>query len=209
MEPPPAVIMHSSTAPSQQHQQQHIHNNSQQSEMTHNFQNHNFKHDLYLMGSEQDYMSSPSVSPTSKSSSLPSPSIPGRVVPELSDEELAQLSVRQLNMKLQGHDRQTVSALKQKRRTLKNRGYALNCRVRRIQNQVQLEADNVMLRDQVRYLSEALQNIQARLQYYEPNTFSSPPMHSSTTMESPTSHHSSSPPSSSYSYNIPQGFISQ
>jgi hypothetical protein len=207
MEPPPAVIMHSSTSSSsssQQPQHQHIHNHSLQSEMTHNFHNHSLKQDLYLMGSEQDYISSPSVSPISKSSSLPSPTISGRVIPELSDEELAQLSVRQLNMKLQGHDRQTVSALKQKRRTLKNRGYALNCRVRRIQNQVQLEADNVMLRDQVRYLSEALQHIQARLQYYEPNTFSSPPMHSSTTIESPT--YSSSPSSS---YNISQGFISQ
>lgn len=69
----------------------------------------------------------------------------------------------------QGHDRQTVSALKQKRRTLKNRGYALNCRVRRIQNQIQLEADNVMLREQVRYLTETLHQLQNRLNYYEPN----------------------------------------
>ena len=70
----------------------------------------------------------------------------------------------------QGHDRQVVSALKQKRRTLKNRGYALNCRVRRIHNQIQLEADNVMLREQVRYLTEALHQLQSRLHYYEPGT---------------------------------------
>ncbi|KAK6016029.1 bZIP Maf transcription factor, partial [Ostertagia ostertagi] len=48
-----------------------------------------------------------------------------------------------------GHDRQLVTMMKQKRRTLKNRGYALNCRVRRIQNQLQLEADNIQLRDQI------------------------------------------------------------
>ena len=204
-------------------QQQYYHQN----EMSHNSNNNNnnnnnnyagIKPDLYLMGSE-GFDLSPSVSPSSKSS-LPSPTIPGRpIVPDLSDEELAQLSVRQLNMKLQGHDRHTVSALKQKRRTLKNRGYALNCRVRRIQNQVQLEADNVMLHNKVQYLTEALQQLQARLQYYEPHTFSTmspltPTSSSSTTMlpiGSPTSNHSSSPSSTSYSSysNTTQGFISQ
>uniref|UniRef100_A0AC34RD76 Basic leucine zipper domain-containing protein n=1 Tax=Panagrolaimus sp. JU765 TaxID=591449 RepID=A0AC34RD76_9BILA len=106
---------------------------------------------------------------SSSSSSITTQSTKNCSLPELSDEELAQLSVRQLNLKLQGHDRQIVSALKQKRRTLKNRGYALNCRVRRIQNQIQLEADNVMLREQVRYLTETLHQLQNRLNYYEPN----------------------------------------
>uniref|UniRef100_A0A0M3HUR0 BZIP_Maf domain-containing protein n=1 Tax=Ascaris lumbricoides TaxID=6252 RepID=A0A0M3HUR0_ASCLU len=84
---------------------------------------------------------SPTLSTTSSSSS-------SSKVPNVSDEELAHLSVRQLNQRLQGQDRQVVSALKQKRRTLKNRGYAFNCRVRRIQNQLQLEADNMMLKDE-------------------------------------------------------------
>ncbi|KAH7699702.1 Protein MAF-1, partial [Aphelenchoides avenae] len=75
--------------------------------------------------------------------------------PFISDEELAQLTVRQLNQRLQGHDRRVINAIKQKRRTLKNRGYAFNCRIRRIQGQLQLEADNITLREQVRYLSEA------------------------------------------------------
>lgn len=69
---------------------------------------------------------------------------------------------------LQGQDRQVVSALKQKRRTLKNRGYAFNCRVRRIQNQLQLEADNMMLKDEVRCLKQMLHDLQMRLAYYEP-----------------------------------------
>ncbi|KAE9416188.1 hypothetical protein Angca_008473, partial [Angiostrongylus cantonensis] len=88
--------------------------------------------------------------------------------PEVTDEELQRISVRQLNQRLQGHDRQLVTMLKQKRRTLKNRGYALNCRVRRIQNQLQLEADNIQLRDQIRNLLQVLSEVQARLQYYEP-----------------------------------------
>jgi hypothetical protein len=213
MEPPPPLNMHH---PLQQQQQQYF--NHLQTDMSHNNNNNTYQHsvkpDLYLMGSEE-YNLSPSVSPSSKSS-LPSPTIPGRtIIPDLSDEELAQLSVRQLNMKLQGHDRNTVSALKQKRRTLKNRGYALNCRIRRIQNFNQLEADNIMLHNKVQYLTEALQQLQARLQYYEPQTFSSllplTPSTPTTTMNvgSPNSNHSSSPHSStSYSSynNIPQRF---
>jgi transcription factor MAFF/G/K len=213
MEPPPPLNMHH---PLQQQQQQQQYFNHLQTDMSHNNNNYQVKPDLYLMGSEE-YNLSPSVSPSSKSS-LPSSTIPGRtIVPDLSDEELAQLSVRQLNMKLQGHDRNTVSALKQKRRTLKNRGYALNCRIRRIQNFNQLEADNIMLHNKVQYLTEAIQQLQARLQYYEPQTFSSlPPLTpatpTTTTMnvESPNSNHSSSSPPSSNSYssynNIPQRF---
>ncbi|CAJ0574404.1 unnamed protein product, partial [Mesorhabditis spiculigera] len=95
-------------------------------------------------------------------------------MPSVSDEELAQLSVRQLNQRLQGHDRQVVSYLKHKRRTIKNRGYALNCRVRRIQNQLQLEADNLLLRDQIRYLKQTVASLQGRLQYYEPTQSTCP-----------------------------------
>ncbi|CAD5208787.1 unnamed protein product [Bursaphelenchus xylophilus] len=85
----------------------------------------------------------------------------------LTESELARLSVRQLNQKLQGLDRETVSMVKQKRRTLKNRGYALNCRVRRIRNQLQLEADNVLLREKCRQLEWAVQELRQRLQFYE------------------------------------------
>uniref|UniRef100_A0A8R1DEG9 Neural retina-specific leucine zipper protein n=2 Tax=Caenorhabditis japonica TaxID=281687 RepID=A0A8R1DEG9_CAEJA len=87
---------------------------------------------------------------------------------DFSDEELAQISVRQLNQKLMGQDRSVVMQWKQKRRTLKNRGYALNCRARRVQNQAQIEMDNVMLRRQIKLLREALNEAQMRLQYYEP-----------------------------------------
>ena len=74
--------------------------------------------------------------------------------------------------------------MKQKRRTLKNRGYAFNCRVRRLQTQLQLEvprlplhnrhrqeacvqAENVMLKNEVAYLKSLLaerdENLDARL----------------------------------------------
>ncbi|CAJ0596352.1 unnamed protein product [Cylicocyclus nassatus] len=115
------------------------------------------------------YSSSSSISTTPTLPSVPAGNEQSPLSPDVvTDEELQRISVRQLNQRLQGHDRQVVTMLKQKRRTLKNRGYALNCRVRRIQNQLQLEADNIQLRDQIRSLLQTLADVQARLQYYEP-----------------------------------------
>ncbi|KAK0425117.1 hypothetical protein QR680_009040 [Steinernema hermaphroditum] len=111
---------------------------------------------------------SPSTSSSPSASSILSdrnPSPPP--FPHVSDEELTNLSVRQLNQRLQGQKREVVLQLKQKRRTLKNRGYAYNCRVRRLQTQSQLEHENARLVEQVRNLTDAVYGLQAKLQYYE------------------------------------------
>eukprot|EP00080_Pristionchus_pacificus_P015654 PDM75674.1 maf-1 [Pristionchus pacificus] len=118
---------------------------------------------------------SPSPSSSSSFSSLnaSSPSKPFDIdvnsIAGVSDKELQQLSVRQLNQRLHGQDRQVVSMLKAKRRVLKNRGYALNCRQRRMQNQAQLESDNLQLRDQIRTLRQMITDLQSRVFYYEQN----------------------------------------
>lgn len=49
----------------------------------------------------------------------------------LTEVELVNLPVRDLNKKLRGLERPTIQVLKQQRRTLKNRGYAQNCRTKR------------------------------------------------------------------------------
>ncbi|KAF1770540.1 hypothetical protein GCK72_002359 [Caenorhabditis remanei] len=137
----------------------------------------------------EQQMLSPMSSVGSVSSSRASGSPSPHSFDHLSDEELAHISVRQLNQKLMGQDRNVVMQWKQKRRTLKNRGYALNCRARRVQNQMQLETDNMMLRNQIKLLKDTLTEVQMRLQYYEPIFYQSyqPVLHNTTSSTTTTS----------------------
>ena len=74
---------------------------------------------------------------------------------EVTDDELTQLSVRELNKKLKGLPRETMHRLKQRRRLLKNRGYAQKCRTRRVQQYRNLSEDNAELYKQI----DELQNL--------------------------------------------------
>ncbi|XP_015791434.1 GATA zinc finger domain-containing protein 10 [Tetranychus urticae] len=76
----------------------------------------------------------------------------------LNDDQLIRLSVRELNKRLHGYSREDIQRLKQKRRTLKNRGYAQNCRTKRLRHKQDLEVQNRRFeQENARYRHEILE----------------------------------------------------
>ena len=92
-----------------------------------------------------------------QSPAAPSPKIAGdydeyppinqRVDVGLSDQELVTLSTKELNrmLKKKGISKDRAKEIKRERRTLKNRGYAANCRVKREDEEKTLEQENERL----------------------------------------------------------------
>ncbi|XP_063041514.1 transcription factor MafK [Engraulis encrasicolus] len=86
----------------------------------------------------------------------------GENAPVLSDDELVAMTVRELNQHLRGLTKEDVVKLKQRRRTLKNRGYAASCRIKRVTQKEELERQKQDLQLEVDKL--ARENASMRLE---------------------------------------------
>lgn len=81
----------------------------------------------------------------------------------ITDEELVRMSVRELNrqLKASGLTKMEMVKMKQRRRTLKNRGYAASCRNKRLEQKDDLEGERSVVVQEITRLKQenrALEN---------------------------------------------------
>ncbi|XP_020382141.1 transcription factor MafK [Rhincodon typus] len=81
----------------------------------------------------------------------------------LGDQELVSMTVRELNQHLRGLSKEEIIQLKQRRRTLKNRGYAASCRVKRVTQKEELQRQRADLQQEVAKLTRENANMRLEL----------------------------------------------
>lgn len=101
-----------------------------------------------------------------RSSNFPMPSAPANIL-HVSDDQLAQYSARDINRVCKGYPEEMVKQLKKRRRTLKNRGYASNSRVRRLQQKTELETTKNQLQQEVMKLRQEVVEMRKQRDYYK------------------------------------------
>lgn len=76
----------------------------------------------------------------------------------ISDDELTELTVRDLNKKIRSLDltKSQIQSIRRRRRSLKNRGYALTCRHRRLNENEELANENNELNKELKKLKDEL-----------------------------------------------------
>lgn len=100
------------------------------------------------------------------SSSFHMPGAPVNIL-NISDDQLAQYSARDINRLCKGCPEEVVKQLKKRRRTLKNRGYASNSRVRRLQQKNELETTKNQLQIEVQKLRQEIIEMRKQRDYFK------------------------------------------
>ena len=77
----------------------------------------------------------------------------------LTDEVLVRMPVKELNSVLRGFSDDEIHRIKQRRRTLKNRGYNKDCRKRRVRQKEDLEVERQELREKLQQLARENDNL--------------------------------------------------
>ena len=80
-------------------------------------------------------------------------------VKEISDEEIQSLRLQELNKLLRDLPRDEVARIRKRRRNLKNRGYALTCRLRKQREHEDLINENTSLKRQLEDERKKLKNV--------------------------------------------------
>lgn len=75
---------------------------------------------------------------------------------KITEEDLINLPIQDLNKRLRRLPKPEARELRKRRRSLKNRGYATNCRQRRAALKESLQAQNQRLKDQLREIKQSL-----------------------------------------------------
>lgn len=133
-----SLNMHSSTSP------HHHHNGNSHYHHHHHHHNSSNSYNQHLNRPHSVSSTASTISPRHSNHNSNGSSYGGshRSDDLINDDLLMTLTVRELNKRLHGCPREEVVRLKQKRRTLKNRGYAQNCRSKRLQQRHDLEILN-------------------------------------------------------------------
>lgn len=85
----------------------------------------------------------------------------------VSVEELTTLTIVQLNKRLSGLSKEEVNKLKARRRTLKNRGYAQNCRTTKDEEEKRLKDEGDQLEREIAELTQTNEEKQKKIENFK------------------------------------------